>query len=195
MNLSKEGGNMNLKNQKILILVADEYEDMELQYPKYRMMEEGAKVMIAGEKAKEVYLGKKGYPCESQISFDQVNVDDYIALIIPGGYAPDKLRKIPKVLEIIRKFNEQKKLIAFICHAGWIPISANIIRGIKCTSYMAIKDDMVNAGAKWIDEPVVIDQNFISSRFPDDLPHFCSAIIHYLKEESNKRLLAESRSK
>lgn len=174
---------MKLKG-KILIFVADHYEDLEVQYPKYRLIEAGAKVVIAGEKAKETYKGKYGYPCKSDIAFDDVKVDDYIGLIIPGGYAPDKLRRFPKALEIIQKFNKAKKLIAFICHAGWVPISAKVLKGIKCTSFFAIKDDMENAGAKWVDEPVVVDKHFISSRNPDDLPVFCAAIIDYLIENS-----------
>jgi len=174
---------MSLKDKKILIFVADEYEDLELHYPKLRLQEEEAQVVIAGPKANEKYEGKKGYHCNSEISFDQVNVNDFHALIIPGGFAPDTLRTIPKVLEITQKFHEQGKLIAFICHAGWIPISAKLLRGIRCTSYNAIKDDMINAGAKWVDEKVVIDQNFISSRNPHDLPFFCKAIIQHLGKE------------
>ncbi len=169
-----------MKNQKILMFVAEEYEDLELQYPKYRMQEEGFQVVVAGAHAKETYKGHKGYPCQSDISFDDVKVQDFDALIIPGGYAPDKLRKLPKVLEIVKQFNEKGKLIAFICHAGWIPISAKIIKGVKCTSVVNIKDDMINAGAHWVDEPVVIDKNFVSSRFPADLPKFCPAIIEQL---------------
>lgn len=170
---------MNLQGKKILIYVAQDYEDLELLYPKIRMIEEGAKVVVAGPKEKETYKGKHGYPCQAEVSFEQVSAKDFDALIIPGGYAPDILRRLPKVLEITRQFNEQEKLIAFICHAGWIPISSKIIKGVKCTSYSAIKDDMINAGANWIDESVVVDRHFISSRFPDDLPSFCKAIIQF----------------
>lgn len=170
---------MKTKPQKILLFVADEYEDLELQYPKYRLREAGKKVVIAGEK-KEPYKGKHGYPCIADITFKEIKVDDFDALVIPGGYAPDKLRKIPKVLEITKKFASQKKLIAFICHAGWIPISAKILKGIQCTSYISIKEDILNAGGKWVNKSVVIDRHFISSRFPEDLPDFCSAILNYL---------------
>lgn len=166
-----------MQNQKILIFVADDYEDLELQYPKYRFIEEGAKVVIAGEKKGETYRGKHGYPCKSDISFNEVQVNDYQALIIPGGYAPDKLRRYPKVIEITQQFNKQDKPIAFICHAGWVPISAGILKGAKCTSFFAIRDDMINAGAKWVDEAVVVDKNLISSRSPEDLPLFCLALI------------------
>lgn len=169
-----------MKNQKVLLFVADEYEDLELQYPKYRLKEAGKTVIVAGEKKESTYKGKHGYPCKADVIFDEVNVSGFEALIIPGGYAPDKLRKNKKVIEITREFHSQGKLIAFICHAGWIPISAKILEGIKCTSWETIKDDMVNAGAKWVDEAVVVDKHFISSRSPEDLPYFCPAIIKYL---------------
>ena len=174
---------MELKNKDILIFVAEEYEDLELHYPKIRLMEAGAKVTVAGAKAGETYKAKHGYPCVSDIAFEEVEVQDYDALIIPGGYAPDKLRKIPKVLEITKEFNQQKKLIAFICHAGWVPVSAKVLAGIKCTSWESIKDDMTNAGGLWEDNAVVIDQHFISSRSPKDLPLFCPAIIKYLMDK------------
>lgn len=177
---------MTLKNKKILAFVADEYEDLELQYPKYRLIEAGATFVVAGPEANTTYKGKNGYPCKSDIAIKDVKVQDYDALLIPGGYAPDKLRKIPKVIEITKKFKTADKLIAYICHAGWIPVSANIVKGVKCTSYISIKDDMVNAGAKWVDEAVVIDQGIISSRFPDDLPKFCPAIIDYLSKGKKK---------
>lgn len=170
------------KQQKVLIFVADIYEDLELQYPKYRLIEAGKQVFVAGEKL-DIYKGKHGYPCKPDLTFDEVAVEDFAALLIPGGYAPDKLRIKPKVLEITKQFAAQKKLIAFICHAGWVPISAKILKGVKCTSYKAIKDDMENAGAKWVDAPVVVDRNFISSRCPDDLPDFCRSILDYLSEK------------
>lgn len=171
---------MSLAKKKILILVADEYEDLELQYPKYRLREAGAQVVIAGPKAKELYKGKKGYPCLSDISLDQVKVSDYSALIVPGGNAPDKLRRIPKAVEIVKAFSDAKKPIGFICHAGSLLISAKVLKGVKCTSYDSIKEDMINAGAKWVDEDVVVDKHFVSSRTPEDLPVFCPAIITLL---------------
>lgn len=166
--------------KRILIFVDNNFEDMELYYPKYRMLEAGATVVVAGNKANEVYKSKHGYPCKSDLAFSKVNVKDYDALIIPGGYAPDTLRVVPEVLDITRKFFKDKKLIAFICHAGWIPVSAGIVKGVKCTSYATIKDDLVNAGAKWVDKAVVNDCNLISSRSPDDLPVFCQAILKHL---------------
>lgn len=165
--------------KKILIFVDEHYEDLELQYPKYRFKEAGFEVAIAGQK-KETYKGKWGYPCQPDLTLEEVMVDEYAALLIPGGYAPDKLRRWPRALEIVRECDRAKKLIAFICHAGWVPISAGVLRGVTCTSFMAIKDDMVNAGALWQDAPVVVDRHFISSRSPEDLPFFCPAIIEFL---------------
>ena len=168
------------KQQKILIFVADLYHDLELLYPKYRLIEAGKKVLVAGEDKQTTYKGKYGYPCKPDIQFNEVDVTGFDALVIPGGYAPDKLRMNPKVLEITRQFDAEEKPIAFICHAGWVPISAKIVNKVKCTSYIGIKDDMVNAGARWVDQPVVVDRHYISSRFPDDLPQFCTAILKSL---------------
>lgn len=166
-----------LEGQKVLIFVENVFEDLELFYPRYRLMEEGAKVVVAGPKAKEEYKSKHGYPCIADISFQDAKEGDFDALVIPGGYAPDKLRKYQPVLELVRQFNQKTKPIAFICHAGWVPISAKVLKGVKCTSAIAIKDDLINAGANWVDEPVVVDRHFISSRTPDDLPYFCLEII------------------
>lgn len=175
---------MKTKNQKVLILVADNYEDLELHYPRLRMLEAGKEVVIAGEKKGNIYKSKHGYECKATASFDSIYIDDFSGLIIPGGYAPDTLRAIPLVLDIVGQFHKQNKLIAFICHAGWVLVSAKLLKDIRCTSYHTMKDDMINAGAKWIDEPVVIDNNFISSRSPEDLPKFCPAILKFLSENA-----------
>ena len=171
-----------LKGIKLLMFVDDDYEDLELWYPKLRMMEERALITVAGPESNKVYTGKNGYPCKSDIAIDNVNDKDYDGLIIPGGFAPDKLRRIPKVLEITRNIFNSGKLVAHICHAGWIPISAGIMKGFKCTSTPGIKDDLINAGAVWVDEACVVDRNMISSRRPDDLPDFCRVIISYLQK-------------
>lgn len=171
--------------KKVLIFVDEIYEELELHYPRLRLLEAGHQVVIAGESKDTVYKGKYGYPCKPNITFDEVDVEGFNGLVIPGGYAPDKLRKIPKVLEITKLFHDKNKLIAFICHGGWIPVSADVIEGVKCTSYVAIKDDMINAGASWVDESVVVDQNFVSSRFPDDLPNFCKAILKSLNNAAS----------
>ncbi len=172
-----------LKGKKILMFVDEIYEDLELWYPKLRMKEEGAEVIVAGSEKGKIYSGKHGYPCKSDEEFSKINEKDFDALIIPGGFAPDKLRRISKVLELTKAFHKSKKLIAHICHAGWIPISAGIMQGYKCTSTPGIRDDLKNAGAEWIDKSVVTDRNMITSRGPNDLPDFCSAIIDYLSKE------------
>lgn len=172
-----------LDGKKILMFVDDVYEDLELWYPKLRMIEEGALVTVAGPESGKIYRGKNGYPCKADVSFNDVEEKDFDGLIIPGGFAPDKLRRVEKVLDLTRRFHEKGKLVAHICHAGWIPISAKIMKGFKCTSTPGIKDDIENAGAVWIDKPVVVDRHMISSRRPDDLPAFCKAIIEFLSKE------------
>lgn len=171
---------MRLQGKKILIFVAEGFEDLELFYPKYRLIEEGAEVHIAGCKENETYHSKHGYPCKSDMDFEKVQVPTFDALIIPGGQAPDKLRALPDVIEITQQFHQEGKLIACICHGGSVLVSAGILQGVRCTSFHSIKDDIINAGATWIDNSVVSDKNIISSRCPDDLPHFTSAIIAHL---------------
>ena len=172
----------NLTGKKILMFVDDLYEDLELWYPKLRLTEAGAEVIVAGKENGKVYSGKHTYPCKADTSFLELNDKDFDALVLPGGFAPDKLRRESKLLELTKNIFNDGKLIAHICHAGWIPISAGIMRGFKCTSTPGIKDDLINAGATWLDEAVVVDRNMISSRKPDDLPYFCNAIINYLSK-------------
>jgi len=166
----------------ILTFVDDVYEDLELWYPRLRLEEEGWKVVVAGPKAGTVYKGKHGYPCKADIDIGDVERPlDYDALLVPGGFAPDKLRRDPNVLNIVRVLHEARRPIAFICHAGWILISANILRGRRATSTVGIRDDMVNAGAVWTDEALVVDGHLISSRTPADLPVFAAALVRALK--------------
>ena len=169
---------------KFLFFVEDIYEDMELWYPKYRLIEAGAEVVIAGPEAGVVYSGKHSYPCRSDAALRDMKEKDFSGLVIPGGFAPDKLRRLDKVKELTRQFMESGKLVAHICHGGWIPASAGICRGFRMTSTPGIKDDLVNAGANWVDEPVVIDRNMVSSRKPDDLPDFMKGIFAFLKDKS-----------
>jgi len=171
---------MKLSGKRILMFVDDIYEDLELLYPKYRFIEEGAEVVVAGGEQGKVYSGKHGYPIKADTCYDDINSKEFDALIIPGGFAPDKLRRSDKVLSLTKEIFEQGKLVAHICHAGWIPISAKIMKGFTTTSTPGIKDDLINAGATWIDKSVVIDRNMISARKPDDLPDYCRAIIDYL---------------
>ncbi|HSX26953.1 MAG TPA: type 1 glutamine amidotransferase domain-containing protein [Chlamydiales bacterium] len=168
--------------QSILIFVDDIYEDLELWYPKIRLEEEGCKVVIAGPEAGKVYSGKHGYPCKADISYEKAEVKSFDGLVIPGGYAPDKMRRYARALEIVREMNGAGKMIAFICHAGWVPISAKILSGRHVTGFSAIKDDLENAGARYSDKAVVVDKNLITSRTPHDLPQFCKAMIEFLKK-------------
>lgn len=172
--------NLPLKGMKILLFVGDIYEDLELWYPKLRLEEAGAVCVVVGEEANRVYAGKNGYPCRSDARLDDVKAVDFDGLIVPGGFMPDKLRRDERVLNLTREFFEAGKLVAAICHGGWIPISAGIYRGVAVTGSRGIKDDLVNAGAVWKDAAVVVDRNSISSRKPDDLPDFCREVVRFL---------------
>jgi len=168
---------MDLKGKRIAILAEDNYEDMELWYPLLRFREAGADVAVIGMPGVEAYHSKHGYPARVDAPADSVSADDFDALIVPGGYAPDRMRRHEAMLELVRAVFGQEKVVAFICHAGWVPISAGIVRGRRVTSVSAIRDDLVNAGGEWVDEEVVRDGNLISSRGVSDLPAFCQEII------------------
>lgn len=170
-----------LKDRRILAIVDDVYEDLELWYPKIRLEEEGVTVVVTAPTVGIVH-GKHGYPTLIKVALEMITDEGYDALLLPGGFAPDTLRRREDVKYLTRQFAETGRLVAFICHGGWIPISAKVLRGIKATGSRGIKDDLENAGAIWIDEPVVVDQNFISSRTPDDLGYFAKAIVNYLGE-------------
>lgn len=167
---------MSLSGKHVLIFAGPLYEDLELWYPKIRLEEEGARTTVAGT-GESRYTGKRGYPLTVDTSVDEVQADTFDALVIPGGYAPDVMRRSPRLLQLTRQIYEAGKPVAFICHAGWVPISAGIVKGKRGTSVGAIKDDLVNAGMMWEDSPVVVDGNLISSRTPADLPQFMKALI------------------
>ena len=169
-----------LTGQSILIFAGDAYEDLELWYPKLRMEEAGATVVLAGPEANTKYVGKNGYPCVSDAAIADVNTDDFTGLVVPGGWMPDKLRRDPKVLEITKAFADSNRLVAAICHGGWIPISAGIYKDVKVTGSPGIKDDLINAGAIFEDATVVVDRHFVSSRRPGDLPDFCRGMLEVL---------------
>lgn len=174
---------MRLKDKKVLSLVDHEFEDLELWYPILRLREEGATVHLTGPKAKTTYIGKYGVPAESDYSYEDISADQYDAVLVPGGWAPDKIRRYTEVLQFIQEMDESKKPIGQICHAGWVLISANILQGKKVTSTPGIKDDMTNAGAEWIDEPVVVDGHIVSSRRPPDLPIYMKTFADLLAEK------------
>lgn len=163
--------------KNILILVHDIYEELELHYPRLRLIEAGCQVTVVGEEKGAIYRGKYGYPCTADESFVSTDPANYDALVIPGGYAPDRIRRFTAALNLVSEIHEQNKPIAFICHGGWVPISARILSGKTVTGYVAIKDDLENAGAKYVDKEVVVDGNLISSRTPTDLPAFMRELI------------------
>jgi deglycase len=167
--------------KRIVALVDDLYEDLELWYPRIRLEEEGWKVVVAGPHKDREHHGKHGYPCRADAAIDDIDTSEFDALLVPGGFAPDKLRRLERVKAIVRQFNEDGKLIAFICHAGWILISAGILRGRRATSTVGIRDDMENAGAIWVNEPLVVDGNLLSSRTPADLAQFARGMVEWLK--------------
>lgn len=169
-----------LSGKRGLMFVADVYEDQELWYPKYRLIEAGAEMVVAGLEAGAKYISKHGYPCVSDAAADELDAADFDFLIVPGGFAPDKLCRYDSVKRLTREIHDAGKMVAHICHGGWIPVSAGIMRGYTCTSTPGIRDDLENAGATWVDQEVVVDRNQISSRKPDDLPAFCREILKHL---------------
>jgi protease I len=174
-----------LKGMKILLLVGDIYEDLELWYPKLRLEEGGAETVVAGPEANTKYTGKNGYPCTSDAAIADMREADFDGIVLPGGFMPDKLRRDPKVLELIREFDAAGKLVAAICHGGWMAISAGVYKGVRVTGSPGIKDDLINAGAHWEFVPVVVDRHHVSSRNPADLPDFMRGVFQVLRAQQS----------
>lgn len=170
-----------LENIKIAILIEDMFNVFEFWYPYYRLKEEGAEVMVVGSGRTDVFTGKPATECKADVPATEVTAEDFDGVVIPGGYAPDMMRRYPAMVNLVKEMNQKNKLVAAICHAGWMLASADILGNRKVTSFFAIKDDLVHAGANWVDQGVVVDGNLITSRTPDDLPVFMKAIIEYLK--------------
>lgn len=171
---------MSLEGKRVAILAENLYEDPELWYPLYRLLEAGAEVQIVGPEAK-VYESKHGYPVRAGVSASDVSAKDFDAVVVPGGFAPDLLRRHSAVLDLVRGIFDKGGVVAAICHAAWVPISAGIMRGKRATCVGAIRDDLINAGATYSDQEVVVDGNLITSRSPRDLPAFLPAIIAALE--------------
>ncbi|HBY57357.1 MAG TPA: protease [Candidatus Atribacteria bacterium] len=172
---------MSLKGKRIAILAEDMYEDLELWYPYYRLVEEGAEVKIIGPETKE-YQSKHGYPVQADLSANKAKADNFDGVVVPGGFAPDRLRRYPAILNLVRVVFEKGGVVASICHGAWVLISAGIMKGKRATCVSAIKDDLINAGAIYLNQEVVIDGNLVTSRTPLDLPAYLPAIIAAIKK-------------
>jgi protease I len=168
---------MELKGKRVIILVEEMYNEYEYWYPYYRLKEAGADVTVVGSGSSESYKSKSGLQVNVNTSADQVSAADYDGIVIPGGYAPDHMRRYPSMVKLVKDLFEAGKVIAAICHAGWILASAEIVQGKTVTCFFSIKDDLIHAGANYVDQEVVVDGNLITSRKPDDLPAFMKAVI------------------
>lgn len=172
--------------RKIAIMVDELYQELEVWYPYYRLIEEGFEVDFVAGQANKEYPSKLGYPCKSTISAKDAIVADYDCMIVPGGFAPDFMRRDAEVIKFANEMVEAERVIAAICHGGWLLCSTKAYRGKRATCFMAIKDDIVNAGAEYVDQECVVDGNLITSRKPDDLPAFCRTILEALgKRQEN----------
>ena len=172
---------MRLKGKTIGILVGPGYEDLEFWVPFMRMQEEGATVLVIGTRKNETYKSKSGgLSAQSQAAASEISADQLDALLVPGGWAPDKLRRDEGVLALVRGMNDQSKIIGLICHAGWVAASAGICRGKQATGSTGIKDDMENAGATWVDAPALRDGNLVYGRVVADIPDYCRELIKSL---------------
>ncbi len=187
---------MDLHGKRVAILAENYYEDLELWYPKLRLKEAGAEVKVIGPK-NDTYQSKHDYPVKTDAAIDQVRVGDFDAIIIPGGYAPDHMRRHKAMVDFVRQAGEQGKIVAAICHAGWMLASADLIRGKRVTGFISIKDDLIHAGGKFEDAAMVRDGNIITSRRPDDLPDFCREIISALDAQlsQSKRTIQDNQGR
>jgi protease I len=172
-----------LEGVRVAVLVEDLYENLELWYPVLRLREEGAQVFIVGPKAGETYKSKEGYPAKADKSAEEISADEIDVVIVPGGYAPDRMRRHEAMVKLVREAAQKGKIVAAICHGGWMLAEADVVRGRTVTSFFAIKTDLINAGANWVDKEVVRDGNIITSRVPSDLPAFMRTIIEALSEK------------
>jgi protease I len=172
---------MELQGKKVVIPVESLFNTFEFWYPYYRLKEAGADVTVVGSGSADTYTGKPGTEVKVDVSIEQVSADNFDGMVIPGGYAPDIMRRYPKMVQLVKDLFDGGKIVAAICHAGWMLASAKILQGKTVTSFFAIKDDLIHAGAEWVDREVVVDGNLITSRKPDDLPAFMRAVIAALK--------------
>jgi protease I len=172
---------MRLVGKKVLIFVEAEFEDLEFWVPNMRLQEEGAEVIVAGTGSAIDYRGKYGLHAHPDTTADQVNPDDFDAVVIPGGWCPDKLRRYEAVLNIVRQIYNDGKIVASICHGGWVPASAGILKGHRATGSVGIKDDLIHAGAEWVDESAFRDGNIVWGRVVADIPNFCRELVNAIE--------------
>lgn len=177
---------MELENTKVLTIVSPDFDDLELWYPILRLREAGAEVDIAGEKSDHEYVGKYGVSVDTNLSFGEVEISDYDALLIPGGWAPDYLRRLDAVLDFVKYMDEHDRVIGIICHAGWVLSSADILKGRTVTSTPGIKHDLMHAGADWVNESAIADGNIVSGKRPPNLPDYLPLVIEAIKERQEK---------
>jgi protease I len=173
---------MELQGKRVAVLAENMYHELELWYPLLRLREAGAETFVVGTGSADTYTSKQGYPVQVDAVADEVNAADLDAIVIPGGYSPDLMRRSPAMVNLVREAFDQGKIVAAICHAGWMLVSADVVIGKNATCFYSIKDDLVNAGANYMDAEVVRDDNLITSRMPSDLPAFCRTIIEALQE-------------
>lgn len=171
---------MKKQGKKVIILVEEMYNEFEFWYPFYRLKEAGVEVAVVGSGSSVIYKSKAGLPCKVDTSADQIQSADFDGIIIPGGYAPDHMRRYPSMVKVVKDLFEAGKVVAAICHAGWMLASADILAGRTVTGFFAIKDDLIHAGANYVDQEVVVDGNLITSRKPDDLPAFMTSVLEAL---------------
>ena len=174
---------MSLKGKRIAVLVDQLYQEMEVWYPYYRLKEAGAEVYLVGAEAGKTYASKVGYPAVAEKSYSDLKPEDYDGVIAPGGFAPDYIRRHPAATTFVHEIDKAGKLVAAICHGPWVLCSSRMLQCRKATSFFAIKDDVIHAGAEWVDFEVVVDKNLVTSRKPDDLPAFCIACIDVLSRQ------------
>jgi protease I len=167
---------------RIAILLEKIYEDLELQYPRLRLKEAGHEVHVVGPKAGETYVGKHGYPQKAEKAAADVKATDYQLIVIPGGSSPDHMRRNEHMVKLVRDAAKHNIAMAAICHGPWMLCSTSVLKGRRCTSYMSIVHDVINAGGQWVDEECVVDGNIITARTPDDLPAFSNAILQFVSE-------------
>lgn len=177
----EDGTMMGTQAQRVAVLIADLYEDLEFWYPNLRLREEGVNVTVVGPKV-DRFTGKRGTSASSDVAARDVDPTELDGVVIPGGYAPDHMRRDPAMVELVRAVHEGGGLVAAICHAGWMLASAGIVKGRRVTGFHSIRDDMINAGAEFVDEEVVEDHRIITSRTPNDLPAFAPAILRGLRD-------------